>query len=416
MRLLALAPVLLAVTASAQDAPFPRAVAALPAGGFAPPRSVAGSLRSGAQASSYTLGPQLLLDARFPAPKGREDFAVEGHPDLAISIMPGDMAELEARKAATDALAKAGVPVLRVLQTGTIDGKPAYLHRRMETGTEEPNWITGRGPLLSATTKKSADEILARLEKAGLGPKDSELWIDGQGRVFVDASSVVPASESPEWSRFYARQTAGHLENVKGLADISISYRKKPLLAEMPGAKDPALARLFEFGTVSVEETGMPKDRALTDGLATYFTKGETTAVAKELARRLRSGETRIEQLNVPSGRSFPEVAFEAIRSAASGMLAGVSDIEKSVLSEAHALEFWRAKKTPDGVSTDPKPKDGEEIVKAAEARTGKTLDAESRAALVARANDVLGGRVSSGGLSGVLARDGAETTGDEGR
>ncbi len=390
MRRLALAPILLLVaTASAQDAPL----------------------------SSYTLGPQLLLDRRFPAPKGRQDYAVEGHPDLAISVMPGDMAGLEARKAATDALARAGIPVLRVLEVGTIDGKPAYLHRRMETGTDEPNWITGRGPLLSAVTKKSADEIISRLQKAGLGPKDSELWIDSQGRVFVDTSSVVPASESPEWSRFYARQTAGHLESVKGLADISIAFKKKPLLAEMPGAKDPALARLFEFGTVSIEETGMPGDRALADGLATYFTKGETTGVAKELAKKLRSRETKLEQLGLPSGRSFPEIAFQAIRSGAEAMISGVGDLEKSVLGEAHALEFWRTKKTPDGVSTDPKPKDGEEIVKAAEARAGKTLDAESRAALVSRANDVLGGRVSSGGLAGVIARDGADTTAaDEGR
>src|SRR5262249_52267113 len=158
--------------------------------------------------------PQLLLDSRFPAPKGRQDYAVEGHPELAISVMPGDMADLETRKAATDALARAGIPTLRVLAIGTIDGKPAYLHRRMETGTDEPNWITGRGPLLSAVTKKSADEILSRLAKADLGPKEAELWIDSQGRVFVDTANVVPASESSEWARFYARQTAGHLENV----------------------------------------------------------------------------------------------------------------------------------------------------------------------------------------------------------
>src|SRR5579883_1200134 len=226
---------------------------------------VSTSLAAAQDLSGMKLGDQLYLDARFPKPKGQQDYAVEGKPDLSITLLgpehptqtelADELAQLRQRQADLDRLAKAGVPALRVLEIGVVDGRPAYLHRRMETGTDAPNWLTSRGSYLDEATKTSADEIAAKLRASGIGVKEAVIYADSKGRLFVDAPNGI-VTEGP-WADFYARQTIGRLESIKGNADLSIAYRKVKLLADMPGAKDHVLARWFEHGMVDILEGDM---------------------------------------------------------------------------------------------------------------------------------------------------------------
>ncbi len=360
--------------------------------------------------SRYERGEQLLTDPRFPAPKDRQVFAVKGHPELAISVLIGEDASLQAlelRKANLEKLAAAGVPTLRVLEIGTIDGRPAYLHRRMATGTGRPNWLTDRGPILDEGTKRALDEARAKLEKSGIGVKEAELWFDSNGRVFIDApKGVVTKAESGPWSSFYVRQTTGHMESVKGLADISISHRKNVVLRAMKEAKDAKLARFFEFGTVDLVESDVRGEAALRDALSHYLAKGEGTALSKQLGEQIAKGRLNLffdyehgvflpkpNDVKVPIGRrSFPELAFDLVREGAFRALGEVGAVERSVLADLQAFEFWRAKKTPAKVASLDHPAaraeriDAETLIREAEARAGKTLSSSERAALLSRA------------------------------
>jgi hypothetical protein len=393
---------------------------------------VMASVAAAQDLSGMKLGDQLYLDPRFPKPKGHQDYAVEGKPDLAITLLgpehptetelADELAQLRQRQSDLDRLAKAGVPALRVLEIGVVDGRPAYLHRRMETGTGEPNWMTSRGDYLGEATKTSADEIAAKLRASGIGVKEAEIYVDSKGRLFVDAPKGI-VTEGP-WADFYARQTIGRLDSIKGNADLSIAYRKTKLLADMPGAKDHGLARWFEHGMVDILDGDMRAESELKAGLAAYLAKGPTTELAKQAGQDLAKGKLGlfVEHVNelfkpkptdlvVKNGRSFPELAFDAVRSAAFSALAGVSDFERGVLADARALEFWRAKSTPDKIATDGPAKkastyahDPSALVKDAEARSGTKLTDSERSDLVAKAKAILGTPSRSEGLSGALS------------
>src|ERR1700681_1970384 len=80
--------------------------------------------------SRYKVGDELYLDARFPKPKGHQDYAVQGKSDLAITLvgpehptqqeLQDELAQLKQRQADLDRLAQAGVPALRVLEIGIV--------------------------------------------------------------------------------------------------------------------------------------------------------------------------------------------------------------------------------------------------------------------------------------------------------
>src|SRR2546421_2445573 len=83
----------------------------------------------------YKIGEARLADRRFRV--DHHVFAIEGHPELMLSVLGPEDPTPEERRASLerlaleqktlDALAKDGVPVLSVLDFGTWRGRPAYV-------------------------------------------------------------------------------------------------------------------------------------------------------------------------------------------------------------------------------------------------------------------------------------------------
>ncbi len=370
----------------------------------------------------------------------KDVYTVEGHPELAIGIVnrsPQFQAfgadkiatMLEQEKSMLDRLDQAGIPAAKILEIGTYEGKKAYVQLRFLTGNRSPNWNTEKWNALNETTLADVQKIRDGLKAADLQVRDAQFLVGADGHVvFADPLAVYKNSEFPAefpaaWKTGIPQATETALSTIEQAAKASIDARKIKALAAMPGAKDAAIAQYFTKSLLALAPNDAAGAEALKEALLHYLETDTTTETAKAVAAAVRAGDLTVSFFDNAAGQasnevkvaidgSFPKAAADLVAKGAAKLEKAASSLEADVVGLAHALRFLDAKEAPKNLDPNDVRGDPTALVNAAAAKNGAPLDDAGRAALVARANEVLGSRTASKtpGVSGLIDRrvDGA--------
>jgi hypothetical protein len=332
-------------------------------------------------------------------------YEVKGHPDLVLILVKKNRRSdtLAKEKAFLDELDAKGVPVAKILELGTFDGRVAGIQKRYEVSDRDvmAMWDK-RWDILNENTLADADKISKALAAAKIDIEDPQYLVAKDGHVVLnDPMGILPMPEKEE-----DRKTFGLLRALKMDAHEAIDARK--LLEHMktiPGADDPRLAPYFRERIVDYIPWGNEKKaNKILDALLHYLETGPTTAEAKRVAAAVRSGKLPVRllpgepehgELQIHAGRSFFVMVGELLGKG-SARLDGLTGLDGSVASGAHVLAFLDAKSIPEGVDQHPVfarsselRQDPEKILESL-LKSGQVVEAAEKARLTGVAKEIL--------------------------
>ncbi len=202
---------------------------------------------------------------------GQSRHAVRGDPGLAIeafhhhdlpvirklNMRPVDVAAVKQRR---DALAKAGFPIVEIVEVGTLRGAAAALVRRYPDagydplGPGDPTAFLGNvDPVVTARDLDRIEGVLERLRRSGADVEFGHLLVTKQGHVLVDGGHVYQTDGLPlprsanDHERLEIESVRRGLRFVEGLVSSGIA-------ADVPQARGLALDIFRNQNTVGVAE------------------------------------------------------------------------------------------------------------------------------------------------------------------
>ena len=169
--------------------------------------------------NACALPPQYALGAHLGAGAYKDAYAAAGDPNAVVRVLKNNANAnvLASEHTQLQTLAQRGVPVVRVLAEGEVNGKIADVVERYEISNRDPQWAQ-QGPRLVASARDDLMRIRQGILQGGVAIQDIQLLFK-QGHVVVsDPLGIILREQNAAAYNQLANGNAQFIDNLLRLA------------------------------------------------------------------------------------------------------------------------------------------------------------------------------------------------------